>query len=123
MEVTLAATRPDTSAGPQKALEDAVDGFHSILTNEERSKLGQLGAIRDVETVMIFTAQLDRENQLQKGRGVASRLISILQSVHAFSTVVETFVSSNPRIAALVWGSVKFSLLVGDGIVVVIVTS
>ncbi|KFA56343.1 hypothetical protein S40293_11469 [Stachybotrys chartarum IBT 40293] len=94
MEVTVASTLAGTSVGPQKALEDAVDGFHSILTREQRDRLGRIGAIRDAETVMIFIAQLDRENQLRKGRGVASRLISVLQSVQAFSTVVDTFVSA-----------------------------
>ena len=64
---------------------------------------------------MIFTAQLDRDNQLRKGRGIASRLYSILQSMQTFSTVVDTFVSSHPEIAALVWGSVKLTMLVGDG--------
>ena len=109
METTL---RTDASAGPQKALKDAIDDFHSILTDKERNRLLQIGAVRDAETVMIFTAQLDRENQLRKGRGVANRLISVLHSVHAFSTIVDTFVSSHPEIAALIWGSVKFAMLV-----------
>ncbi|KFA69802.1 hypothetical protein S40285_02442, partial [Stachybotrys chlorohalonatus IBT 40285] len=98
-----------------KVLKDAVDGFHSILTREQRDKLDRIGAIRDVETVIIFTAQLDRENQLRKGRGIASRFISVLQSIQAFSTVVDTSVSANPRIAALVWGSIKFAMLLDQG--------
>ncbi|KAG9251495.1 uncharacterized protein F5Z01DRAFT_267855 [Emericellopsis atlantica] len=61
---------------------------------------------------MIFTAQLQQEHQLRKGRGVAARLISVLQSVQAFSSIVDTLVSSKPDIAALVWGSVKLALLV-----------
>lgn len=109
---TTAASAAATPAGPQKALEDAIDGFYGILTKEQSSRLVPLGAVRDAETVMIFTAQLDRENQLKKGRGVASRLISVLRSVEAFSSVVDTFVSSKPAIAALVWGSVKLALLV-----------
>ncbi|KEY68152.1 hypothetical protein S7711_08340 [Stachybotrys chartarum IBT 7711] len=111
MEVTVPSTA-EPSVGPQKVLEDAVDGFHSILTREQRDRLERIGAIRDAETVIIFTAQLDRENQLRKGRGIASRFISVLQSIQAFSTVVDTFVSANPRIAALVWGSIKFAMLV-----------
>jgi hypothetical protein len=104
---TTPASAATTPVGPQKALEDAVDGFHGILTKEQRGRLVRLGAVRDAETVMIFTAQLDRENQLKKGRGVASRLISVLRSVQAFSSVVDTFVSSKPEFAALVWGSVN----------------
>lgn len=96
------------------SLERALRDFQSVLTDDERSRLGKIGAVRGADTVMIFTAQLDRENQLKKGRGIAGRLYSVLQSVQAFSTVVETFVSSHPDIAALVWGSIKLTMLVSD---------
>lgn len=112
MEVALASDPEDAARNPPKALKAAIDDFHCILTDEQRSKLSHIGAVRDAETVMIFTAQLDRENQLRKGRSVATRLISVLRSVQAFSTVVDTFVQSNPRIPALVWGSVKLTMLV-----------
>ncbi|KAH7304083.1 hypothetical protein B0I35DRAFT_401700 [Stachybotrys elegans] len=113
MDAAVASTPAGSStAGPQKALQDAIDGFHSILTVDQRDKLAHIGAIRDAQSAMIFTAQLDRETQLKKGRGVAGRFISVLQSVQAFSAVVDTFVSSNPEIAALVWGSIKFALLI-----------
>jgi citrate lyase beta subunit len=101
-----------TCIGPQKALEDAIDGFHGVLTKDDRGRLLRLGRVRDAETVIIFTAQLDQENRLRKGRGVSGRLLSVLQSVQGFTTVVDTYVSSNPRIAALVWGSIKLALLV-----------
>lgn len=117
MEVaSLNPSEPNTN--PQKALQDAVDDFQSILTQGQRDKVGHIGAIRDAETVMIFTAQLDRENQNNMGRGISSRLISVLQSVQTFSTVIDTFVSSNPKIAALVWGSIKLTMLVRDRTVV-----
>ena len=41
------------------------------------------------------------------------RLITFLESVQQFSGIVDVFVSSNPQMAALVWGGVKFALLVG----------
>ena len=104
-------------AGPRKSLEDAVADFQSVLTDDQRRKLHSIGTIRDADTVMIFTAQLDRDNQLKKGRGVANRLYSVLQSVQTFSTVVDTFVSSHPEIAALVWGSIKLTMLVGSGVI------
>ena len=101
-----------TSSDSQAALNNALKDFQSILTEDERSKLGKIGSVQGSDTVMIFTAQLDRENQLRKGRGIASRLYAVLQSVQSFSTVVETFVSSHPDIAALVWGSIKLTMLV-----------
>ncbi len=107
-----AAGPSSSSATPQKTLEIAINDFQSILTGEQRRKLVKIGAVRDAQAVMIFTAQLERENQLKKGSGIASRVLSILQSVHSFSTVVDTFVSSHPEIAALVWGSIKLTMLV-----------
>ncbi|KAH7190109.1 ankyrin repeat protein [Fusarium oxysporum] len=111
MEVARAPVPHGASAGPRKSLEDAIQDFQAILTDDQRQKLSCIGAIQDPDTAMIFTAQLDRDNQLKKGRGIACRLSSVLQSVQTFSTVVDTFVSSHPQIAALVWGSIKLAML------------
>ncbi|KAF6525751.1 hypothetical protein HZS61_011546 [Fusarium oxysporum f. sp. conglutinans] len=108
----LAPVPDGASAGPRKSLEDAIQDFQAILTDDQRQKLSSIGAIQDPDTAMIFTAQLDRDNQLKKGRGIACRLSSVLQSVQTFSTVVDTFVSSHPQIAALVWGSIKLAMLI-----------
>lgn len=112
MEVVRAKFPAGAFTDPRKSLEDALDAFQAILTDDQRQKLNGIGAIRDPDTVMILTAQLDRENQLRKGSGIACRLASVLQSVQSFSAVVDTFVSSRPEIAALVWGSTKLAMLV-----------
>jgi hypothetical protein len=39
-------------------------------------------------------------------------LHSVLQSVREFSAVIDTFVSSHPEIAALVWGGLKLTIQV-----------
>ena len=117
MALVLRPSSARTPAGPRESLEGAVADFQSILTDDQRRKLHSIGAIRDADTVMIFTAQLDRDNQLKKGRGIANRLYSVLQSVQTFSTVVDAFVSSHPEIAALVWGSIKLTMLVGDRVI------
>ncbi|KAK2471615.1 hypothetical protein H9L39_16606, partial [Fusarium oxysporum f. sp. albedinis] len=114
MEVATVLIPIGSSAGPRESLEHAIEDFQTILTDDQRRKLSNIGAIQDPDTVRIFTAQLDRESQLKKGRGIAGRLSSILQSVQRFSTVVDTFVSSRPNIAALVWGSLKLAMLVTD---------
>lgn len=114
METTEASSSARATSDPQTALNVALKDFQNILTEDQRIKLGKIGIVQGADTVMIFTAQLDRENQLRKGRGIASRLYSVLQSVQAFSAVVETFVSSHPEVAALVWGSIKLTMLVSD---------
>ncbi|XWX00732.1 hypothetical protein V2A60_008753 [Cordyceps javanica] len=111
MELIPASSSVGTSSDPQVALHGALRDFQSILTDGERGRLGKLGSVRGADTVMIFTLQLDRENQLRKGRAIAGKVYSVLQCVQAFSTVVETFVSSHPDVAALVWGSIKLTML------------
>ncbi|KAM3557837.1 hypothetical protein ARSEF4850_004902 [Beauveria asiatica] len=112
MEITAPSTSTGTSPNPQASLQSAIEEFQSILTDEQRHKLRIIGTIRDAQSVMIFTAQLEHENRSAGRPGVSSRLSTVLQSVQAFSGVVGTFVSAHPEIAALVWGSVKLTMLI-----------
>jgi hypothetical protein len=97
---------------PKKALEDALQDFQSILSNDQRITLQKIKIVPDADAVITFTAQLDYSSRSRKGRSIASRLHPLLQSVREFSTIVDTFVSSNPGVAALVWGSIKLTMLV-----------
>lgn len=60
----------------------------------------------------MLTKEIDDANAKQRHNCVGVRLFTFLESVQQFSSVVDTFVSSNPSIAALVWGSIKFTFLV-----------
>lgn len=73
-----------------------------MLSTSQKSHLQALNSTPDVHAVLTFTAEIDMENAKRRSRGVASRLVGILQSIQQFSSVVETFVSSNPNIAALI---------------------
>jgi len=90
----------------------AVAQFSATLTDEQRMQLKRIKIIPDPSSIIVFTTQLDAENRSRKGGSVSSRLGAFLQSTRDFCTVVDTFASSNPSIAALVWGSVKLTLLV-----------
>ncbi|RCI15228.1 hypothetical protein L249_6927 [Ophiocordyceps polyrhachis-furcata BCC 54312] len=96
---------------PEKAIQDAVRDFQSILTNDQCAQLQSVKAVPDADAVIIFTAQLDHCNRSRKGRSIASRLHDVLQSVREFTAVVDSFVSARPDIAALVWGSIKLTML------------
>ncbi|RYP63461.1 hypothetical protein DL771_009254 [Monosporascus sp. 5C6A] len=97
--------------GPDQALKDAIQDFQSILSKDQRTTLQNIKIVPDADAVITFTAQLDYSNRSRKGHSIASRLHSVLQSVREFSTIVDTFVSSHPEIAALVWGSIKLTML------------
>jgi hypothetical protein len=63
-------------------------------------------------TILAFTAEIDKVNANRRSRCVSSRLFGILQSVQEFSSIADTFVSAHPEILALVWGCLKFTILV-----------
>ncbi|KAH9231410.1 hypothetical protein K456DRAFT_1739761 [Colletotrichum gloeosporioides 23] len=101
-----------TPIPPTKELQDAVDEFQKVLTDDQRSDLQRLKTIPDADAVLVFTAQLDRSTTQRNCPNKGTRLISVLQFVRESSFIIDTFVSSNPEIAALVWGGVKLTMQV-----------
>lgn len=93
------------------SLQTALREFQDRLSPEQKQRLLAHGGVPDAAAVIALTAEIDEENAKRRSRCVAARIFGFLQSVQQFAAVVETFVSSNPEIAALVWGSVKLALL------------
>ncbi|KAG9657777.1 hypothetical protein KCU64_g4966, partial [Aureobasidium melanogenum] len=93
---------------------DAIKSFQNCLEPEQKARLEAIKAVPDAHAVAQFTYQLDQENAKRKSRCVAARISPLLDSVQQFAGIVETFVSSNPHIAALVWGSVKLVLQIAS---------
>ena len=111
MALVLASQSSRVALSPAKQLTEAVDDFQRILTEDQRTALKKIKSIPDADAVLVFTAELDASQQHRR-RSIATRLHSVLESVQQFSAVIDTFVSSNPEIAALVWGSVKLTIQV-----------
>ena len=99
---------------PEAALGDALRAFESVLSPQQKIQLHDRssGATPDAFAVYSLTTDLDRQNSNRRSRCVGARLVTFLESVQQFSTTLDTFVSSNPATAALVWGTVKIALLV-----------
>ena len=93
-------------------LEVALQDFRASLSPSQRAELASLQTCPDTTAVVTFTAEIDRANAKRKSRCVASRLMTVLQSIQQFAAVVDTFIQANPSIAALVWGSIKITILV-----------
>jgi hypothetical protein len=103
--------RPRTDAVVE--LETAVARFQAHLQDNERIRLQRLKTTtHDIQAVIIFTAELDRSDPTRRGKSVATRLSSFLQTIQQFFPAIDAFVSSNPELAALIWGSVKLTFLV-----------
>ena len=105
----MALTR---GAATAQELSSALQSFQSVLSDEQRRELQAIQTVPDADAVLIFTAELDAQNAKRKGRSIATRLYTFLQCTRDFSAAVDTFVQSHPEIAALVWGSVKLTILV-----------
>ncbi|KAG4258041.1 hypothetical protein FPRO03_02996 [Fusarium proliferatum] len=112
----VAASRPraghDVSAAHVRELERTIAGFQAILTDEDRKKLQQLKTTsHDSQSIITFTAELDLLDKNRRGKSVASRLASFLQTIEQFTPIVDTYIQSNPDVTALIWGSIKLTFM------------
>lgn len=73
--------------------------------------MGQ-SSVPDADAILIFTAQLDSVNKNRKGLSFATRLHKFLSSIRDFCGIIDTYVSAHPEIVALVWASVKLTMMV-----------
>lgn len=108
------SSRKSATSREIHALQEAIQSFRSSLSDKEQAELQhaqQDDIAADTNAAITFTAKLDRSRS-SKGPSIASRLHNVLQSVWEFSTIVDTFVSSHPEVAALVWGSMKLTMKV-----------
>ncbi|QYS96801.1 Pfs domain-containing protein [Trichoderma simmonsii] len=101
-----------TKSNGTQRLRDSIFDFQRVLTDDQRRKLQQTKIIPDAIAVLVFTAELDSLNRNRKGRSIASRLHSVLQSVRDFSAAVEAVDSTHLEFASTLWGSVKLTMLV-----------
>jgi len=102
-------------SGPTASLEDALRCFEDVLTNEQRRQFKIYTSKPDASSVIVFIGNVDASNQSRK-KSVSLRLQPFLEATHQFTGIVETFVSSNPRVAALLWGGVKTAILAANNI-------
>jgi len=90
-------------------LKKATEDFLNLesLTDTERQSLRSFATLPEPKAVT------DLIQELNGKRGAnADKVEPFLDSLQQFSSVIDTFIQSNPQIVALVWGSVKFVLLV-----------
>lgn len=113
----VVSSPPDIrAADPTMSLKQALTDFGDILTGEQKQQF-QAGSTKpDISSVIAFVGEIDANNSSTTRRCVAPRLYTFLDALQQFSRVVDTFVSSNPAIAALIWGGVKTTILIAGNI-------
>src|SRR5271155_3595032 len=104
------------AADPTAPLKQALMSLEDILTEEQRQQYQATSTKPNASSVLAFVAEIDENNKGRASRCVAPRLYTFLDAAQQFTGVVDTFVSSNPTIAALVWGGVKTAVLTASNI-------
>ncbi|KAF4844111.1 putative ankyrin repeat protein R863 [Colletotrichum siamense] len=112
MEIVRKLSPAASQVTPIKGLQVAVNEFRKTLNDDQRSDLDKLKGIPDADAALVFTSQLNDSATQRKSASRGSRLISVLEYVRDSSVIIDTFVSSHPEIAALVWGSIKLTIQV-----------
>ncbi|KAF9771858.1 hypothetical protein IL306_010475 [Fusarium sp. DS 682] len=69
------------------------------------------GVQYDTRSIITFTAELDGADPRRRGKSIATRLATLLQIIQQFVPVVDTFIQSNPDLAALIWGAMRVTFL------------
>ncbi|CAG8399790.1 unnamed protein product [Penicillium salamii] len=106
----LSLSGPRQDLDPTEKLREALARFESILTGDQKRKYQTSNAKPDAGSVLRFVDELDNTNNTMK-QCVGPRLSTFLGRVQQFTSIVDTFVSANPEIAALVWGGVRVAIL------------
>lgn len=101
---------------PTQSLNTALENFQKTLTEEQKREFQNSTTTPDIASVIEFVAEIDARNSSTTRRCVAPRLCTFLEATQQFTGVVDTFVSSNPIIAALVWGGVKTAILTASNV-------
>ncbi|CAI7648915.1 unnamed protein product [Penicillium viridicatum] len=103
-------------ADPTQSLNTALANFQSTLTEEQKREFQKSTTTPDLASVIEFVAEIDARNSSTTRRCVAPRLCTFLEATQQFTGVVDTFISSNPIIAALVWGGIKTAILTASNV-------
>ena len=110
MDLVLYEGAPHRS---DEALSVALREYEDILSEDERVELrDQSQGVPDAAAAVNLAARIDSMSSDRRRHCMGQRLSTMLESAQQFSSVVDTFVSAYAGIGALVWGGIKFALLV-----------
>ncbi|KAJ5707539.1 hypothetical protein N7488_007340 [Penicillium malachiteum] len=101
---------------PTQNLTNALENFRNALTNDEKRQFQGNTTKPDAASVIDFVKHVDNINNRTMTQCVSMRLCTFLSAAQQFTGVVDTFISANPTIAALIWGGLKTAILVASNV-------
>ena len=96
---------------PEKDLADALRDFETILSDQQKQELRSAGP-PNPSTAIELATQIDKECTQKRRRCMGPRFMLFIDSLQKIYDATDTFVSSHPESAALVWGGLKVTILV-----------
>ncbi|KAJ5520932.1 hypothetical protein N7463_001385 [Penicillium fimorum] len=96
-------------------VQDLTD-FKHILTDEEMQMYQANASKPGASSIIEFVRIVDESKSKTTMRCMGYRLCTFLDKTQQFAGVADTFISFNPTVAALVWGSVKMAILTANNV-------
>ncbi|KAF3911728.1 hypothetical protein AA313_de0205088 [Arthrobotrys entomopaga] len=107
-------TKSVTPPQGHKLLEEAISNFKNSLKPEDKQSLSRIPNPNAEDVVKLVTDVEVKLQKKQKRRKLQdSYFMDFIKSLQQFSSIIDVTVQSNPEIASLVWGGVKFVLMMG----------
>lgn len=116
MALVVPKTSKSNTNDPTSSLSLALKYFEATLNGDQKTQYHASTTKPDASSVISFVGRLDESARGKNRTGVSSRLITFLDGLQQFTGVIDTFVSSHPTIAALLWGGVRTTILASSNI-------
>ena len=116
MALTVSNASTVGASNPTASLNAALTEFENTLNADQKQQYRTTSTKPDTTSVITFVKIVDQNTHGKARSGVATRLITFLSALQQFTGVVDTFVSFNPAVAALVWGGVKTTILAASNV-------
>lgn len=117
MALPLARVTKSDAQDPTSTLRSALEESRATLSPEQELQYDAAAIRPHPSTVIAFVREMDETISFgTRGRRVSNTMLTFLDALQQFTGIVDTFVSSNPTITAIVWGSVRTAILFASNI-------
>lgn len=96
-------------------LAGALQEFESILDHEKKAQFQATTpfcTLPNANDVISFAAELDLKDSKRTSRKLSKWFQPYMEFLQRFSGIVDSAIQANPKVAALVWASAKFAIMV-----------
>lgn len=101
----------------ESMLQQAIKDFTEVLSPTEKTAI-QNGPSPERKNILELTTAINDKVLLNfQAKRYVGRVQQFLETLQRFWPIIDTFVSSDPKVSALVWGSLRLLIMVGTRLV------